>query len=122
MGGFAIDLPSRALAPGETELVEGTPVSGVGTRPTHAPAPTRLTVARNTPVFVQAGSFAERDNAKRLAQRLRAADVDDVFVDRARANGRRVHRVRVGPVEAHRADAVIARLARLGIRAVMVSE
>jgi hypothetical protein len=33
-----------------------------------------------------------------------------------------VHRVRVGPVDAARADALVARLARLGIRAVTVSE
>jgi rare lipoprotein A len=112
----------RALAPGETELEEGTPVSDAVAAPPRPPPRTSTPIARASPVFVQAGSFAERDNAKRLAQRLRAADVDDVFVDRARANGRRVHRVRVGPVEAQRADELIARLARLGIRAVMVSE
>jgi rare lipoprotein A len=114
----------RALGPGATELAEGTPVTGSAVPLTKPGASTTKPVsnARNTPVFVQAGSFAERENAKRLAQRLRAADVDDVFVDRARAHGRRVHRVRVGPVDAARADALVARLARLGIRAVTVSE
>jgi rare lipoprotein A len=50
-------------------------------------------------VWLQVGSFAERDNARRLADRLRDADVDEVDVDHVEVEGRDLWRVRIGPVE-----------------------
>jgi rare lipoprotein A len=51
-------------------------------------------------VTLQVGSFAERDNARRLAQRLQDAGVDEVDVDHVERDGRDLWRVRVGPVPA----------------------
>lgn len=46
---------------------------------------------------VQLGSFSSEDNAARLSQQLRDSGYD-VFVSRISAEGKTMHRVRVGPV------------------------
>jgi rare lipoprotein A len=48
--------------------------------------------------YAQAGAFGDRDNAERLAGRLREAGIADVGVTEARVDGRRLFRVRAGPV------------------------
>jgi rare lipoprotein A len=48
--------------------------------------------------FAQAGAFAEEVNATRLAERLRQSGIEGVAVTEARADGRRLFRVRAGPV------------------------
>ncbi len=58
-------------------------------------------------IWVQAGSFAERDNARRVAERLGR----DARVDEARAGGRRLYRVLVGPWD----DANAAERRRLAV-------
>ncbi len=71
------------------------------------------------PLFVQAGSFAARDNAQRLRDRLDEAGFDDLFLDRVLMRGELFHRVRIGPLDSiERADALIEQLAAIGIRAV----
>jgi rare lipoprotein A len=49
---------------------------------------------------LQIGSFAERDNAQRLSDRLEQAGIDDVDIDHVERDGRDLWRVRVGPVAA----------------------
>ncbi|HET7371161.1 MAG TPA: SPOR domain-containing protein [Gammaproteobacteria bacterium] len=51
--------------------------------------------------FVQAGSFANRDNAERLTKRLQGKDFN-AFMLRARSGDQTVYRVRIGPLEARR--------------------
>lgn len=58
-----------------------------------APAPPRA-----DRFYAQAGAFAGQDNAERLAGRLREAGIADVSVSEARVDGRRLFRVRAGPV------------------------
>ena len=54
--------------------------------------------SRPASVFVlQAGSFASRDNAERLAHRLRAGGRGDVNISRVQVSGRDYHRVQIGP-------------------------
>ena len=66
--------------------------------------------------FAQAGAFADEDNARRLADRLRDARVGDVAISETRADGRRLYRVRVGPVAGvGEFDALIERLRQAGI-------
>ncbi len=66
--------------------------------------------------FAQAGAFADEDNARRLAERLREAGVLDVAITEARVEGRRLFRVRAGPVgSVIEFDALIERLRRAGI-------
>nr|WP_269749968.1 septal ring lytic transglycosylase RlpA family protein [Pseudomarimonas arenosa] len=50
--------------------------------------------------FLQIASFAEKDNAKRLQQRLQDAGVDGVKLVAARVGNQRVWRVRLGPYQA----------------------
>ena len=63
--------------------------------------------------MLQLGSFAERDNARRLAERLREAGVAAVDVDRVEREGRDLWRVRVGPVPAEDLAALRERLRAL---------
>jgi rare lipoprotein A len=68
--------------------------------------------------FAQAGAFADEGNARRLAGRLRDARVGEVEVSEARVDGRRLFRVRVGPVAGvSEFDALIARLRQAGVGA-----
>ncbi|HET6632538.1 MAG TPA: septal ring lytic transglycosylase RlpA family protein [Rhodanobacteraceae bacterium] len=57
-----------------------------------------VTSAAGAHIFLQVGSFADRDNADRLAARLRALDVGPVQVLAAVVDGRTLQRVRVGPL------------------------
>ena len=67
-------------------------------------------------IYLQVGAFADADNAERLAQRLRQANLGAVQLMDADVNGRRVRRVRVGPlVDVDRADQVSARIEGMGL-------
>jgi rare lipoprotein A len=65
--------------------------------------------------WVQVGSFADKDNAQRLAQRLRDADIDAVDLDHVEVDDRDLWRVRIGPVAGERLEALLANLRRLGL-------
>jgi rare lipoprotein A len=65
--------------------------------------------------WVQAGAFAAKDNAQRLAERLRDADIDDVDLDHVEVDDRELWRVRVGPVEGEELATVVRRLRELGV-------
>jgi rare lipoprotein A len=67
-------------------------------------------------IYLQVGAFSDADNAERLAQRLRQANVGAVQVMDAEINGRRVRRVRVGPLaDVDHADQVSARIEGMGL-------
>lgn len=89
-----IDL-SRAAAERLDMIHTGTAIVEVrsltsGTAPPVAPRADRF--------YAQAGAFAGEDNALRFAARLRAAGIADVNVAEAWVAGRRMFRVRAGPV------------------------
>jgi rare lipoprotein A len=65
--------------------------------------------------LVQAGSFADKDNAQRLVGRLRDADVDDVDLDHVEVNDRDLWRVRIGPVQGEALATVLRKLRALGV-------
>ena len=72
--------------------------------------------------FAQAGAFADEGNARRLAGRLREAGVGEVAVSEIRVDGRRLFRVRVGPVTGvGEFDALIERLRGAGVESVRLS-
>jgi rare lipoprotein A len=74
-----------------------------------------LQADRQQPTWLQIASFGERDNAKRLLQRLRAADLGRVRIQRGRAGGERVYRVRIGPLpDMDAARQLAARVRALG--------
>ncbi len=82
--------------------------------PPLAPAPLEAVAPRS--LYGQVGAFADAGNARRLADRLRAAGLGPVFVQPTVGGDRTLHRVRIGPVgSVAEFDALAARLARLGI-------
>lgn len=67
-------------------------------------------------LYVQAGAFSDPANAQRMAERLRGGGYGNIFVRDDQIAGRRMYRVRVGPVrDVAEFDRVVAALARAGI-------
>jgi rare lipoprotein A len=88
----------RALTPGVPDEL---------TRSAESPPPT---------LYVQAGAFADAQNAERLRARLQAAGLTSAFVALPLEGKSRLYRVRLGPVgSVTEFDAIAARLAALGI-------
>jgi len=78
--------------------------------------PPAVVTPQHPGIYLQVGAFSDADNAERLAQRLRQANLGDVQVMDADVNGRRVRRVRVGPLaDVDRADQVSARIEGMGL-------
>ena len=98
----ALDVP--AAAP---------PDPGAGTGdPAGTPTP-----AARTELFVQAGAFADPANAERLAAKLRGGGYGKIFIRDDLIAGRKMYRVRVGPVpDVPEFDRIVAALERAGVR------
>jgi rare lipoprotein A len=74
------------------------------------------TAAAGAALFVQAGAFSDPANAERLAEKLRGGSYGKVFVRDDQLGGRRMYRVRIGPVpDVAEFDRVVAALGRAGI-------
>jgi rare lipoprotein A len=97
-------------SPGTTSAAAAT--SGAGTvEPGSAP-----TSAVRTVLFVQAGAFADPANAERLAAKLRGAGYGKIFVRDDLIAGRKMFRVRIGPVpDVPEFDRIVAALERAGV-------
>lgn len=79
------------------------------------PAPAVVT-GGHPGIFLQVGAFADAGNADRLAQRLRQANLGAVQILDSVVNGRRVRRVRVGPLASvERADEVSRQIEGMGL-------
>jgi rare lipoprotein A len=98
---------SATPAPAATAPGTATPTSGGGvTSPAAAAAA----------LFVQAGAFSDPANAERLAEKLRGGSYGKVIVRDDQIAGRRMYRVRIGPVPSvAEFDRVVAALERAGI-------
>ena len=108
----------RALSPdGQAQeflVADGTlpaPGSAGGGGGAQSPVP----VAASGRQWVQVGSFADKDNAQRLAERLRAASIDDVDLDKVEVADRDLWRVRIGPVKGERLASLLGELRALGL-------
>ena len=93
----------EAVGPGDR--VAARPVQSVTT-------PTDPEVAGDE-VTLQLGSFGERENARRLSERLEGAGIGAVDIDHVELDGRDLWRVRVGPIAAAELPGVRARLRAL---------
>jgi rare lipoprotein A len=83
--------------------------------PAIAPAP--VTSVPVSALFVQAGAFADPANAERLARKLRGGGYGKVFVRDDMIAGRRMYRVRIGPVpDVPDFDRIVAALEGAGVR------
>lgn len=78
-----------------------------------APLPA-VPVAQDEPIVFQVASFTARPNADRALTRLRQAGIDTAQLSDASANGQKIWRLRVGPLQAAQATELAARIAGLG--------
>jgi rare lipoprotein A len=77
---------------------------------------TAVPVAVPNALFVQAGAFSDPKNAERLVDKLRGGGYGRVFVRDNEIAGRRMYRVRIGPVPGvAEYDRIVAALERAGI-------
>ncbi len=107
-----IDL-SRAAAEQLDMIGGGTAMVEVRSLAAGDPAPAVRPVAQ---FYAQAGAFGERQNAERLAARLQDAGIPGVAVAEASVDGRRLFRVRAGPVATvAEFDALIEQLRAAGV-------
>ncbi len=112
--------PSPAQVSATTSASTSTPASA--SMPTaSAPPSTPQSTASAPPVippalFIQAGAFADPANAERLAARLRGGGYGKIFVRDDLIAGRRMYRVRIGPVpNVPEFDRIVAALEREGV-------
>ncbi len=83
--------------------------------PAAAPA-VAAPIAMPPPLFVQAGAFADPANADRLAGELRGGGFGKVFVRNDLIAGRKMYRVRIGPVpDVPEFDRIVAALEKSGV-------
>jgi rare lipoprotein A len=86
-------------------------VSADGTSPASSPASLAAPA-----LFVQAGAFSDPANAGRLVDKLRGGGYGKIFVRDDQIAGRRMYRVRIGPVpDVAEFDRVVGALERAGI-------
>jgi rare lipoprotein A len=102
-------LPDSPLP--DSPLPASAPTAGLPP-PSTPPPPAPLA----TGLFIQAGAFANPTNAERLAGKLRGGGFGTVFVRESENAGRRLYRVRIGPVpDVAEFDRVVAALAEVGV-------
>ncbi len=69
-------------------------------------------------IFLQAGAFSSHHNARAQRQRLVAEGLNNVNIEAAKHNGRRLHRVRIGPLKSiEQADRLIDTIIASGLDA-----
>ena len=103
----------RSIDPPTPALTASTAAAATATES----APPSAAPIANTALFVQAGAFSDPANAERLAEKLRGGSYGKVFVRDNEIAGRRMYRVRIGPVpDVAEFDRIVAALDRLGIK------
>jgi len=111
-----LDMLRAGTALVEVEVITPGSPAAVVPQPIASAAATTLTANLGEELYMQAGAFADSGNASRLAGRLRASGIADVFVLPVTTGGRTLHRVRIGPVASvAEFDALAAQLAKIGI-------
>jgi rare lipoprotein A len=112
----AVPLTSPPVAPPAAAPLAIQPMAtAAGVPPVIKPAP--VTSAPVRTLFVQAGAFAAPDNAQRLADKLRSEGYTQVFVRDDLIAGRKLYRVRIGPIpDVPQFDRIVAALEQEGVR------
>ena len=101
----SIEIVPVATAPAASEPPPVPPTAA-------AQAPVKV----GAPLFVQAGAFSDPANAQRLAEKLKGGAYGKVFVRDDQIAGRRMYRVRIGPVpNVAEFDRIVAALERDGV-------
>jgi rare lipoprotein A len=101
-----------------TGLVEVKAVNVDNYQPDPTPVTQLASAAKtsgNNRIYLQLGAFSDVNNAYRLQARLESA-ISNVIIVKGSANGRSVHRVRVGPLnDVSAVDRIASRIRSLGI-------
>jgi peptidoglycan lytic transglycosylase len=107
-------VPTVPTAP-TVPTVPATPTAATARAPVIALAPVTSAPVRS--LFVQAGAFADPANAERLAEKLRGGGYGRVFVRDDMIAGRKLYRVRIGPVpDVPEFDRIVVALEQAGVR------
>jgi rare lipoprotein A len=107
--------PVPAAAPPAAAPPVAAPLTVVPAAQTPAAAP--VGAPGGPGLFVQAGAFSDPANAERLAAKLRGGSYGNVFVRDDQIAGRKMYRVRIGPVsDVAVFDRVVAALEQAGIK------
>jgi rare lipoprotein A len=132
-GTAMVEVRSLDVAPAPVPApAPGTPITAADSAPTAAPltatpleavspaapaAGSSVTqVAIPAALFIQAGAFSDPKNAERLVERLRGGGYGKIFVRDNEIAGRRMYRVRIGPVPSvAEFDRIVAALERVGV-------
>jgi rare lipoprotein A len=123
-----LDMLRNGTAMVEVRAIDPTlPLDPVGLPPDPVapPQPATATASATPPapaaplspaLFVQAGAFADPANAERLVTKLQGISVGNVFIRENLLGGRRLYRVRIGPVpDVAGFDRVVAALENAGV-------
>jgi rare lipoprotein A len=128
-GGQSGAAPSSATAPPSAGSTASAPGVAPGSAPAIAPAAVGTAppapqpapgnaggAGAKVPLFIQAGAFADPANAERLAARLRSGAYGNIVVRDDVLAGRKMYRVRIGPVaNVPEFDRIVAALERAGV-------
>jgi rare lipoprotein A len=113
---------ANGITPGATPSAApgaATPATPAISTPANAPVPESAAASpapARTVLFVQAGAFADPANAERLAAKLRGGGYGKIFVRDDLIAGRKMYRVRIGPVpDVPEFDRIVAALERAGV-------
>jgi rare lipoprotein A len=109
--------PGIAPAAAATPTAPISPASPAAPISSAAPtAPTAPATGARPVLFVQAGAFADPANAERLATSLRGGGYGKIFVRDDLIAGRKMYRVRIGPVpDVPEFDRIVAALEHAGV-------
>jgi rare lipoprotein A len=67
-------------------------------------------------IYLQLGAYADRGNAQRVLGQVQRAGIGRAAIVSTRINGRKIHRVRMGPLlSVEAADALVARIEKMGL-------
>jgi len=103
----------RAIDPTAASILAATIPANSTASAAAAPA---VTAPPGAALYVQAGAFASPENAERLASRLRGGGYGNIFVRADVLAGRKLYRVRIGPVpDVPEFDRIVAALGKAGI-------
>ncbi|MDP9087279.1 MAG: septal ring lytic transglycosylase RlpA family protein [Pseudomonadota bacterium] len=111
-----LDMLRNGTAMVEVRNVEMPPSPDAPAAAAQITAETAAPVAVPNALFIQAGAFSDPKNAERLMEKLRGGGYGKIFVRDNEIAGRRMYRVRIGPVPSvPEFDRIVAALERAGI-------
>ena len=106
-----IGLDKTGTAPVRVELVR----AGDSSNATRSEPDIIRSQNNNDEVSLQFGSFAEKDNAKRLQDRLQDADIGDIELDKVDIQGRTLWRVLMQSAKNEQLDGIFEKIRQLGL-------